>query len=110
MGLLRRSRRPSTNRIAEGGDGSKDSPVASSPSPTKSEAPTAAAALSDDLDLFGADSEASDDEATIARYASEHELNEEDEGKTVSALTSKVRHDLSLLCWILALISCRLHL
>lgn len=69
--------------------------MASSSSPVKSVAPSAATP-SNELDLFGADSEASDDEATIARYAIEHELKEEDEGKTVSALTSKVRPRISL--------------
>lgn len=86
MGLLGR-RRGSANRVAEGGG---EAPASSSPVPTKPKQ------SGENLELFGADSDESDDEAAIARYLDDVEgENAEDaadaESRKVSVLTSKVR-------------------
>lgn len=94
MGLFGRTRRPSTTRIAEGGSGSE--------LPASNSAPLSKKKTNDDsLDLFGADSDESDDDATIDRYANGAAPDDVDaldeqqaldaESKKVSTLLSKVR-------------------
>lgn len=108
MGLFGRARRPSTSRIAEGGpattDGSALAPGSSGgKAATKyAQATTkksAAATTGESLELFGADSDDSDDDATIERYANgaapdRDEVDEQEalaaESKKVSTLLSKV--------------------
>ncbi|KAL4086684.1 hypothetical protein PRIC1_013746 [Phytophthora ramorum] len=91
MGLFgRKERQRTSSRVAEGGGGSL-----AAPSP--STAATSAKGKNGDLDLFGADSDESDDEATIERYAKDggdESLNEEEaaeaEKRKVAVLNSKL--------------------
>lgn len=106
MGLFGRTRRPSASRIAEGGPELSSSRANGTNGPSSTSGSSAAAAKSqkpkkteDPLDLFGAGSDDSDDDATIDRYANgdDEALDEqqalEAEGKKVSTLLSKVS------CW-----------
>ncbi|TYZ63340.1 hypothetical protein PybrP1_012879 [[Pythium] brassicae (nom. inval.)] len=102
MGLFGRRRRPSVTRVAEGGP---EPPLPTTPSPS-SVAPAASAAVpkkkpDESLDLFGADSDDSDDDATIDRYANGATPDDDDdapdeqraleaESKKVSTLLSKL--------------------
>ncbi|KAL4164322.1 hypothetical protein KRP22_004189 [Phytophthora ramorum] len=91
MGLFgRKERQRTSSRVAEGGGGSL-----AAPSP--STAASSAKGKNGDLDLFGADSDESDDEATIERYAKDggdESLNEaeaaEAEKRKVAVLNSKL--------------------
>lgn len=112
MGLFGRNRRPSASRVAEGGPDHSSSSSANAAANTSSSITTGTAKsqpqpheskqkakkTEDPLDLFGADSDDSDDDATIDRYANGDDngelLDEQQElaaeSKKVSTLLSKV--------------------
>lgn len=107
MGLFGRNRRPSTSRVAEGGPDLSSSAGSAAtgagakfqqaqPDESKPQK-NAKKTTEDPLDLFGADSDDSDDDATIDRYANgdgDEALDEQEalaaESKKVSTLLSKV--------------------
>lgn len=101
MGLFSRRRRPSVTRIAEGGG--PEVPLPATPLSSSAAAAAAATKKPDaSLDLFGADSDDSDDDATIDRYANgatpddsddafDDERAVEAESRKVTTLLSKVR-------------------
>lgn len=114
MGLFGRNRRPSASRVAEGGPDLSSSSSANAAANTSSSTTAGTGAVKsqpqpheskqkvkkseDPLDLFGADSDDSDDDATINRYANGDDdgepLDEQQalatESKKVSTLLSKV--------------------
>ncbi|KAJ0393312.1 hypothetical protein P43SY_009980 [Pythium insidiosum] len=93
MGIFNRSRRPSRSKVAEGGEG-----LVGDAAPAAAGGGGGAGAASD-LALFGADSDESDDDATIERYAGggpsamddgDDAGEKDDESRKVSTLLSKL--------------------
>ncbi|GLE06894.1 hypothetical protein PINS_up016563 [Pythium insidiosum] len=96
MGIFNRSRRPSRSKVAEGGEGL----LGDTGSRSTGAGAGAGSDTKQDLSLFGADSDESDDDATIERYAGGASAKDDgddgdgagadDESRKVSTLLSKL--------------------